>query len=49
MLAPPVEMAESKNDVTVRMLVPGVEKDHIQVAIDEDVLTVRGEVRNEQA
>jgi HSP20 family protein len=45
---PPVEVAESENDVTVKMLVPGVEKDQLQVAIDEDVLTVRGEMRKEQ-
>lgn len=46
-LEPPVEVAESEGEVTVKMLVPGVEKDQIQVAIDEDVLTVRGEVRKE--
>jgi len=46
-LEPPVEVAESDGEVTVRMLVPGVEKDQIQVAIDEDVLTVRGEIRKE--
>src|SRR5512143_1178163 len=45
---PPVEVAESDNDITVKMLVPGVEKDQLQVAIDEDVLTVRGEMRKEQ-
>jgi HSP20 family protein len=45
---PPVEVAEGDNDVTVKMLVPGVDKDQIQVAIDEDVLTVRGEMRKEQ-
>jgi HSP20 family protein len=47
-LEPPAEVAESEKDVTVKMLVPGVEKDHIQVTIDEDVLTVRGELRKEQ-
>lgn len=45
---PPVEIAEADGDVTVKMLVPGVEKDQLQVAIDEDVLTVRGEMRKEQ-
>jgi HSP20 family protein len=45
---PPVEVAESDSDITVKMLVPGVEKDQLQVAIDEDVLTVRGEMRKEQ-
>ena len=47
-LEPPVEVAEGDTEVTVKMLVPGVEKDQLQVAIDEDILTVRGEVRKEQ-
>ena len=47
-LEPPVEVSETDKDVTVKMLVPGVEKDQLQVAIDEGVLTVRGEVRKEQ-
>ena len=46
-LEPPIEVAESDGEVTVKLLVPGVEKDHIQVTVDEDVLTVRGEVRKE--
>ncbi len=45
---PPVEVSEAYGDVTVKMLVPGVEKDQLQVAIDEDLLTVRGEMRKEQ-
>ncbi len=45
---PPVEVSEADGDVTVKMLVPGVEKDQLQVAIDEDLLTVRGEMRKEQ-
>jgi HSP20 family protein len=46
-LEPPIEVAEGESDVTVKMLVPGVEKDQLQITIDEDVLTVRGEVRKE--
>ena len=46
-LEPPLEVAESEGDITVKMLVPGVEKDQLQITIDEDVLTVRGEVRKE--
>ena len=46
-LEPPVEVAESDGEVTVKLLVPGVEKDQIQVSVDQDVLTVRGEVRKE--
>ena len=47
-LEPPVEVAEGENEITVKMLVPGVEKDQLQITIDEDALTVRGEVRKEQ-
>jgi HSP20 family protein len=47
-LEPPAEVAESDGEITVKLLVPGVEKDQIQVTVDEDVLTVRGEVRKEQ-
>jgi HSP20 family protein len=47
-LEPPVEVAEGEKDVTVKMLVPGVDKEQLQVAIDDDVLTVRGEVRKEE-
>jgi len=46
-LEPPIEVAEGESDVTVKMLVPGVEKDQLQITIDENVLTVRGEVRKE--
>lgn len=46
-LEPPVEVAEGETDVTVKMLVPGVDKEHLQVTIGDDVLTVRGEMRKE--
>ena len=46
-LAPPVDVAESDTDVTVKMAVPGVEKDQIQISVDDHVLNVRGEHRKE--
>ena len=48
LLEPPIEVAESEQDIAVKVLVPGVEKDQIQITVDEDVLTVRGEVRKER-
>ncbi|MCC6849675.1 MAG: Hsp20/alpha crystallin family protein [Deltaproteobacteria bacterium] len=45
--APPVEVAEAEKDVTVTMAVPGVEKDALHIAVDDRVLTVRGEHRKE--
>ena len=44
---PPVEVAESEGDVTVKMAVPGVEKDQISITVDDHVLNVRGETKKE--
>jgi HSP20 family protein len=46
-LLPPVEVAESEGDVTVKMAVPGVEKDQISISVDDHVLNVRGESKKE--
>jgi len=40
---PAVEMAESDGEMTVKMEVPGVEKDQIQLTVADDHLVVRGE------
>jgi HSP20 family protein len=47
-LVPAAEVAESDGEVTVKMEVPGVEKDGIQLSVSEDMLTVRGETRKER-
>jgi HSP20 family protein len=44
---PAVEVAEADGEVIVKMEVPGVEKDKLQLTVDDDRLTVRGEVRKE--
>jgi HSP20 family protein len=44
---PPVEVAESDGDVIVKMEVPGLEKDQLQLTVAEDRITVRGETRKE--
>ena len=46
-LLPPGEVAESDGDVTVKMAVPGVEKDQISISVDDHVLNVRGESKKE--
>jgi HSP20 family protein len=46
-LEPAVEMAESDGEVTVKMQVPGVEKDQLHLTVADDRLTVRGETRKE--
>jgi HSP20 family protein len=45
--APAVEVAESDGDVTVKMEVPGVEKEQINLTVSDDTLMVRGETRKE--
>ena len=44
---PAVEVAESNGEVTVKMEVPGVDKDQIHLTVCDDQLTVRGETRKE--
>jgi HSP20 family protein len=46
-LMPPVEVAEGDGDVTVKMAVPGVDKDQISISVDDHVLNVRGETKKE--
>ena len=45
---PAVEMTESDGEMTVKMEVPGVEKDQIQLTVADDHLMVRGESRKEK-
>jgi HSP20 family protein len=47
-LQPPAEVAEANDSVTVKMLIPGVDKDHVKVTVDDGVLTVRGEFEEEK-
>ena len=46
-IEPAAEVAESDGEVTVKMEVPGVEKDQLQLTVADDRLTVRGEMRKE--
>jgi HSP20 family protein len=47
-VVPAVEVSEANGDVTVKMEVPGFEKDQVHVSVADDVLTVRGEARKEE-
>jgi HSP20 family protein len=47
LLEPAVDVAESDGEVIVKMEVPGVEKDQLQLTVSDDHLTVRGETRKE--
>jgi HSP20 family protein len=46
-IEPATEVAETENEVSVKLQVPGVEKDQINVSLTDDTLTVRGEARKE--
>ena len=46
-IEPAAEVAASDGEVTVKMEVPGVEKDQLQLTVADDRLTVRGEMRKE--
>ena len=46
-IEPAADVAESDGEVTVKMEVPGVEKDQLQLTVADDRLTVRGEMRKE--
>jgi HSP20 family protein len=47
LVEPAVDVAESDGEVIVKMEVPGVEKDQLQLTVSDDRLTVRGETRKE--
>ena len=47
MMEPPAEVSESETEVTVKLVVPGVEKDQLRVTVTDDTLTVRGELKKE--
>lgn len=47
-LEPAAEVSEADGEIVVKMSVPGVDKDQLQVTVENDVLTVRGEHRKEE-
>ena len=46
---PAVDVSETDKEVRVRAELPGVEEKDIDVSLDEDVLTIRGEKREERS
>jgi HSP20 family protein len=45
---PAVEVSDTPEAVVVKAQVPGVSKDHIQVDVTDDVLTLKGEMKEEE-
>ena len=48
MLAPAIDVTETKDSYVVTAELPGVEKDDISLEIHDDVLSIRGEKRSER-
>jgi HSP20 family protein len=43
----PIDVYETQNDVVVKAVMPGVKADEINISVDRDVLTLRGETKSE--
>ena len=47
-MEPAVEVSDTKKSVVVKVQVPGVPKDRIQVNVTDDILTVKGDMQEEE-
>ena len=47
--APVVDILETENDFVLKVELPGVEKDDVDVSIDNRILTIKGEKKNDSA
>jgi len=47
--APRMDVVEEPNQYRVRMSIPGVKPDDVQIQVEQNMLTVSGELRQEQA
>ncbi len=45
---PRVDLIEHENDVTVKAELPGYTKDEVEITLDDDLLTLRGETKEEK-
>jgi HSP20 family protein len=45
--SPPIDMYQTDNEVVVRAALPGVKADEVQINVNNDILTIKGEVRHE--
>lgn len=46
--SPPIDMYQTDNDVVVRVAVPGIKTDDVQIDISGDILTIKGVVKHEE-
>ncbi len=47
-VAPRVDMKQDEDKVTVKMVIPGVKKDDIEISVADNVLTVKAEVKEQK-
>ena len=47
-LAPQFEIAETESDYTIAAELPGIGKEHVEIVVDEDVLTIKGEKKADE-
>lgn len=48
LIVPPLDVAETDNEITVKMDIPGVKKEEIDITVHEGVLAVKGERKFEK-
>jgi HSP20 family protein len=46
--SPAIDLYETNNDVVVKAALPGIKADEVQLNITGDILTIRGETRQEE-
>lgn len=47
-MAPPMEVTEDSNEYQVRLAIPGVRPEDVQIQLEQNVLTINGEMRADQ-
>ena len=47
-IVPNVDMIDKKNEIVIKVQLPGVEKDDVDLTITKDSVTIRGEIKQEE-
>ncbi len=45
---PPIDLSETDSEIVVRAAVPGLKPEDLEVSVDDGLLTIRGETREEK-
>lgn len=48
LFGPPIDLSETDQEVIVKAAVPGLKPEDLEVSVDDSLLTIRGEVREEK-